>query len=286
MQYTDLAIESAEILRTSTPNQTSTIPGVHVTETRDSQGTLTTRIIIETEDASQQMMKPCGTYITIESSELLDGTSETIEAVSEAVAAELRSLIPFHDRLKVLIVGIGNEKITPDSLGPHTISKVHVTRHLFVTYEAERDTRMANVAALHPGVMAQTGIETADLVRQLIDLIQPEVLLVIDSLAARALKRMNTTIQITDTGIAPGAGTKNHRVHLTQETVGCRVIAIGVPTVIHCQALLNDPKAPDMIVTATNIDQVIHDFSTVIAEGLNRALHPGLSVPGSERRCR
>ena len=279
MLYTDLAIESAAMLKSTLKRH---IPGISLEESRGSHQILTTTITVTTKEASLQLHKPCGTYITIETPELLSEELSAAEATSEAIAAELRTLIPFHDRLKVLIAGIGNEKITPDALGPHTISKVRVTRHLFLTYEAESDSRMANVSAIHPGVMAQTGIETADLIRRLIDLVHPEVLIVVDSLAARELERMNTTIQITDTGIAPGAGTKNNRAHITKETVGCRVIALGVPTVIHCQALLNDPEAPDMIVTATNIDQVIHQFSTVISEALNRVLHPGLD--DSERR--
>lgn len=275
MIYTDLAIESAAILQKDVANK---IPGTTIRDQQDSHGIKTTWISIDTQEASAQLHKPCGTYITIESQEFLDGEAEIADATSEAVARELKTLIPFHDKLKVLIVGIGNEKITPDSLGPHTVSKVQVTRHLFETFGAESDTRMANVAAIHPGVMAQTGIETAELIRRLVDLLHPEVLIAVDSLAARDLKRMNTTIQITDTGIAPGAGTKNHRTHLTKETIGCKVIALGVPTVIHCQALMNDPEAPDLIVTVTNIDQIIHEFSTVIAEGLNRALHPGLNI--------
>ena len=283
MIYTDLAIESASILQ---GGSSQSISGVTVLETTGPHQILTTRISVDTEEASKKLHKPCGRYITIEAGDFLSGEPEVFEALSDVISTELRDLVPFHDQLKVLIVGIGNEKITPDSLGPHTISKVRVTRPLFLTYNAVSDTRMANVSALHPGVMAQTGIETAELVQRLVDLIQPEVLIAIDSLAARDPNRMNTTIQLTDTGIAPGAGTKNHRAHLTKETVGCSVVAIGVPTVIHCQALLNDANAPDMIVTATNIDQVIHEFSSVIAEGLNRALHPGLSVPGSERRYR
>ena len=280
MRYTDLAIESASMLQ---KDSTEAIPGITVQEHKGSEHILTTRISIDTEEAAAKMHKPCGTYITIESADLLNGEPETADAVSETVCAELKALVPFHDRLKVLIVGIGNEKITPDSLGPHTVSKVRVTRHLFVTYDAESDTRMANVSAINPGVMAQTGVETAEIVKHLVDMIHPDALIAVDSLAARDAGRMNTTIQMTNTGISPGAGTKNHRTKLTKDTVGCDVIAIGVPTVIHCQALLNDPEAPDMIVTATNIDQVIHDFSYVIAEGLNRALHPGLSTEKQRR---
>jgi len=277
MKYTDLAIESAEILRSSMPKNSSQIPGISIAEHKGLTGVLTTRITIETEDASRRMGKPCGTYVTIESQDFLQGEPEAAIALREAVATELSLLLPFHQRLKVLIVGIGNEKITPDSLGPHTISKVRITRPLFVTYEADSDTRQANVAALNPGVMAQTGIETAEIIRKLVEHLAPEAVICVDSLAARDPGRMNTTIQLTDTGIAPGAGAKNNRALLNKETLGCKVLAIGVPTVIHCQSLLNDPQAPDMIVTATNIDHVIHAFSTVIAEGLNLALHPGLS---------
>ncbi|MBQ8590611.1 MAG: GPR endopeptidase [Firmicutes bacterium] len=273
MIYTDLAIESASMLNAA-PDPSSS--GITVHEASPSPDVKITRITIDTEEAASAMHKPCGTYITIESPDFLQERPEITQALREAVAAELTRLVPFHPCRKVLIAGIGNEKITPDSLGPHTISKIRVTRHLFVEYEAESDTRQTNVAAIHPGVMAQTGIETAEILHRLVDFLKPDVLIAVDSLAARDVSRMNTTIQITDTGIAPGAGTKNHRVHLTKETMGCQVIAIGVPTVIHCQALLNDPEAPDLIVTGTNIDQVIHDFSSVIADGLDLTLHPGL----------
>lgn len=277
MKYTDLAIESASLLKDRLHPRDGSLLGVCVREEALSDDVLLTRVVIKTKEAAQKMQKPPGVYITLEAKRLLEGNPKITEEVIQALASELSQLIPFHDHLKVLIAGIGNEKITPDSLGPHTISKVRVTRHLFLAYQCEGDSKQANVAAISPGVMAQTGVETAEILRRLTDFLKPDFMIVIDSLAARDVNRMNTTIQMTDTGISPGAGTKNYRAQLTEKTVGCPVIAIGVPTVIHCQALLNDENAPDLIVTATNIDQVIHDFSSVIAEAINRALHPGLN---------
>lgn len=276
MKYTDLALESANLLKAQLDSTDGSLPGVSVDEDRYSEDVLVTRIAVETELASVQMQKPRGTYITIEAKHLLEGNPDVADQVIQAIATELSRLVPFHYYLKVLIAGIGNEKITPDSLGPHTVSKVRVTRHLFLAYNCDGDPEQANVAAINPGVMAQTGVETAEILRRLVDFLKPDALIAVDSLAARDVNRMNTTVQMTDTGISPGAGMKNHRAKLTKETVGCPVIAIGVPTVIHCQALLNDETAPDLIVTATNIDQVIHDFSSVIASAIDRALHPGL----------
>lgn len=278
MKYTDLAIESAKLLKVQLDSADGSLPGVTVKGDHPSKNVSVTHITVETQEAAQKMNKPCGTYITVESPQLLQGDSQIVCETRKALSKELSRLVPFHYHLKVLIAGIGNEKITPDSLGPHTVSKVRVTRHLFLAYDCDGDPEQANVAAINPGVMAQTGVETAEILRRLVDFLKPDALIAIDSLAARDVNRMNTTIQMTDTGISPGAGTKNQRAELTKETVGCPVIAIGVPTVIHCQALLNDDQAPDLIVTATNIDQVIHDFSTVIADGINEALHPGLHL--------
>ncbi len=288
MIYTDLAIESAAALQ-SDPGNAAGLSGVTIDEDRFSDDVLVTRIVVEEEEAARRMGKPCGSYITIESKQLLSDSQSSARKTSRALARELSRLIPFHDHLKVLAAGIGNEKITPDSLGPHTVSKIRVTRHLFLMYDCDGDPEQSNVCAINPGVMAQTGVETAEILRRIVDFIRPDALLAVDSLAARDIDRMNTTIQMTDTGISPGAGANNRRAQLTKDTVGCPVIAIGVPTVIHCETLLQDSlpeaaqniglpplKAPDLIVTAANIDQVIHSFSSVIAEGIDFALHPGL----------
>ena len=183
--------------------------------------------------------------------------------------------------------------MTPDSLGPYTVSKVKVTRHYFLMYEATGDEEMSCVSGFTPGVMGSTGMESAELIKSAAAIAKPEVIIAIDALAARDIDRISTTIQMSDTGISPGAGTGNMRKELTERTLGTKVIAIGVPTVIDSRTLimdslsgfLTDPagaerymekNGKDMIVTSTDIDQVIKDFSQIIANGINITLHPGI----------
>lgn len=290
IRRTDLAIENKEMLADEEQRE---IPGVTTQQERYGEEVSVTRIRIENEQGSQIMEKPRGNYITLEITHGVDGSKELREIVSHALAVELARLIPFHYYLKVLVVGLGNEKVTPDSLGPHTVSKVRVTRHLFLHYGVEGDEEQSNVSALNPGVMALTGMESADMIRHAAEITQPDVILAVDSLAARSIERINTTIQITDTGISPGSGTENYRKELTEQTLGRRVVAVGVPTVIDASSLvldtldgyLADPAKAEnavreaglsMIVTSSDIDQVIHDFSSIIADGINIALHPGI----------
>lgn len=252
-----------------------------------------TRIKITDENGSKAMQKPLGNYITLEVEGVVDGEEEVKEAAAAAVSNELKRLIHFHNKLKVLIIGLGNDKVTPDALGPYTVSKVKVTRHYFLMYDTDSDDEMSCVSGFIPGVMGSTGMETADLIKSAAKIAKPEVIIAIDSLAARNINRISTTIQISDTGISPGAGTGNYRKQLNEKTLGIKVIAIGVPTVIDSKTLimdnlfeyLKDPngaeqyideKGVPMIVTSTEIDQVIKDFSDIISNGINITLHPGI----------
>lgn len=293
IRRTDLAIENREMFQEGSGNKEKQIPGVAVESDGYGDDVEVTRITIEDEKGSQIMNKPQGKYITVEIKNGVNGVEEVKKMASQAVAVELAKLIPFHYYLKVMVIGLGNEKVTPDSLGPHTVSKIRVNRHLFLHYEVEGDPEQSNVSALNPGVMASTGIESGDLISKAAEISNPEVILVVDALAARNINRINTTIQITDTGIAPGAGMGNNRKELTEKSMGKRVVAIGVPTVIDAGTMvldslaeyLSDPaKAEDyiekaglsMIVTPSDIDQVIHDFSGIISDAINIALHPGI----------
>lgn len=292
IRRTDLAIENKEMFEEGN-GEGSSIPGVNVDTEHYGDDVAVTRITIEDEQGSAIMNKPQGKYITVEIKEGVNGSQEVKEMASKAVAAELARLIPFHYYLKVLVIGLGNEKVTPDSLGPHTVSKIRVTRHLFLHYEVDGDEEQSNVSALNPGVMASTGMESGDLIHRAAEISNPEVILVVDSLAARNIERINTTIQITDTGIAPGAGMGNHRKELTPESMGRKVVAIGVPTVIDAGTMVLDSLSNylsdsaraeeyiqqaklDMIVTPSDIDEVIHDFSEIISSAINIALHPGI----------
>ncbi|HML38981.1 MAG TPA: GPR endopeptidase [Bacillota bacterium] len=291
---TDLAIENKEMYDSEHEGEGIEISGVEVeTETfRDIVGI--TRIKITDEHGSQVLQKPPGNYITIEVDDAVDGPEEVKETAAMALSNELKRLIKVHNKMKVLIIGLGNDKVTPDSLGPYTVSKVKVTRHYFMMDEdLEDEGDISCVSGFIPGVMGSTGMETADLIKSAAKIAQPEVIIAVDSLAARNVDRISTTIQISDTGISPGAGTGNMRKQLTEKTLGTRVVAIGVPTVIDSKTLildnligfLKDPagveeyldeKGIPMIVTSTEIDQVIKDFSDIISNGINITLHPGI----------
>lgn len=290
---TDLAIENKEMYDSENKGENVEISGVEVETENYADVVGITRIKITDEHGSKVLAKPLGNYITLEVEGVVDGSEEVKEKAAEAVSNELKRLIKFHNKLKVLIIGLGNDKVTPDSLGPYTVSKVKVTRHYFLMYDTDADDEMSCVSGFIPGVMGSTGMETADLIESAARIAKPEIIIAIDSLAARNVNRISTTIQISDTGISPGAGTGNMRKQLNEKTLGTKVIAIGVPTVIDSKTLILDSlagflKEPDsaekymdengmqMIVTSTDIDQVIKDFSEIIANGINITLHPGI----------
>lgn len=293
MDYrTDLAIEKMESLDKD-EGERSQIDGVSINKLDYGEHVSATRIEIKDEIGSLRMHKPVGNYITIEAKGMIDENEEVKENLISAVSGELREMISFHYNLKVLIAGLGNKQVTPDSLGPETASKIRITRHLFVMFDADGDDEMSNVSCVVPGVSATTGMETADVIKKAVEITRPEVVIVIDSLAARNIKRVSTTIQITDTGISPGAGMGNRRKGINEESIGTRVIAIGVPTVIDAETIIRDTlnenshtaKEIDdyierfdqqMIVTSTEIDMLIKEFSDIIAAGINKTLHPGI----------
>ena len=174
------------------------------------------------------------------------------------------------------------------------MDKVKITSHLFKIYDCDGDWEMGNVSGFNPSVTGVTGMETAEVIEKVVQLVKPEVVIIIDSLAAKDIRRISTTIQVCDTGISPGAGMGNRRKEISENTLGCRVISIGVPTVIDSRTLILDAAegiAPwnekeverylsgrelDMIVTSTDIDQIIQDFSQIIADAVNITLHPGI----------
>jgi len=250
-----------------------------------------TEIRITTEEGESAFGKPRGTYTTLEVRGVLEEKNDIIMRAARALAEELKKMIKFDYFLKVLVVGLGNEKVTPDSLGPHTVDKVKITSHLFKIFECDGDWEMANVSGFNPSVTGVTGMETAELIERAVSLVKPDVVVAIDSLAAKDMSRMSTTIQVCDTGIAPGAGMGNNRKEINEAGLGCRVIAIGVPTVIDSRTLILEAaeeikdwdveeyirqKELDMIVTSTDIDQIIKNFSEIIANAINITLHPGI----------
>ena len=293
MDYrTDLAIERKEIIDEEN-GKTGAPDGVAVEKADYGDDVKVTRIEITSRAGEMRMQKPMGNYITIEADGILEERDGIKDKVENVIAAELKKLIKFHYYLNVLVVGLGNTTVTPDALGPEAASKIRVTNHLFDMFEADGDDEMSRVSCLVPGVTAATGLETAEIIKKTAELVKPEVIIVVDSLAARNIERVSTTIQISDTGISPGAGMGNKRTGINSETVGARVVAIGVPTVIDATTIIRDALADNidsaekvekyieeydrhMIVTSTDIDMLIKDFSDIIANGINKTLHPGI----------
>ena len=293
MKYrTDLAMEKLESLENSgiRPGEKD---GVITQTTQIDDDIKVTTVDIVNLKGETLFGKPMGRYVTIEIQNLMEEEDHLMERAARTLASELSKLVSHNYHRKVLIVGLGNEKVTPDSLGPATVSKVKITSHLFKIFDCDGDEDMSNVSGLAPGVTAITGMETADLIVKAVELTRPDTVIAIDALAARNIERVSTTIQISDTGISPGAGMGNMRKQLNQQTLGTKVIAIGVPTVIDSKTLileaaeamnLPEPlvrdyltsRQMDMVVTSTDIDFVIKGFSNIIAKAVNMTLHPGI----------
>lgn len=293
MKYrTDLALEAMENL-----SETGAVPGekdgILMEKQEIDKDIHVTAIEIVNLKGEAKMGKPQGKYITLEIAGIVDEVTDIIPRASKALAGQLSKMVQHSYYLRVLIIGLGNEKVTPDSLGPHTVSKVKITSHLFELFDCDGDEEMANVAGLAPGVTATTGMETAELVKKAVEMTEPDVVIAIDALAAKNIDRVSTTIQLSDTGISPGAGMGNMRKMLNESTLGTKVIAIGVPTVIDSRTVILEAMEEmkvsetdadnylqsrnlDMVVTSTDIDIIIKSFSEIIAKAINIVLHPGI----------
>lgn len=238
---TDLALEAKE----SCEAEDGQIRGVRVTEQADEKREIyTTTVVIETENGARMMGKPVGTYITLEAPNMSSPDEGYHAEISEALAGHLRGLLKqmAGEQASVLVVGLGNREVTPDALGPEVVGNLQVTRHMIRVYGriSTELQHACEVSAIVPGVMAQTGMETLEIIKGVVDETNPQLVIVIDALAARSTKRLNRTIQITDTGINPGSGVGNHRNAINAETIGVPVIAIGVPTVVDAATIVND----------------------------------------------
>lgn len=305
---TDLALEARE----SYDADDVRIRGVKVEEETDKEREIYTTIVkIETENGAKAMGKPVGTYITIEAPNMSAPDEDYHREISEELAKHLCRMLGKR-RGSVLVVGLGNRDVTPDALGPDVVNNLHITRHMIREYgRLSKDLEKAGeISAIVPGVMAQTGMETLEIIKGVVDETQPEVVIAIDALAARSTKRLNRTIQITDTGINPGSGVGNHRNAINEETLGIPVIAVGVPTVVDAATIVNDtmedlvaqmdntasmqqlggtlgtldqaekhqmihelisPHLNTMFVTPKDIDETVKYLSYTISEGLNIA---------------
>lgn len=304
---TDLAMEAREFY---CENNKSREPEGVQTRTEERDGVSITRVRILNRQGEQALGKPAGRYVTLECGELASGNPERAEQISKVMARELSRLLP-ESCPCVLVAGLGNWNITPDALGPKTVSKLFVTRHLKQYFPDRQE--MTEVCTISPGVLGITGIETGEIVKGVSDCVQPDCVIAIDALASRKMSRVNTTIQLSDTGISPGAGIGNHRFELTEQTLGVPVIGIGVPTVVDAatiagdaiqllmnafqeqaegnkevvklSSLLEDPydalrevlHRENLIVTPKDTDFTITEASKVLASGLNLALQPGFT---------
>ncbi|NLY52797.1 MAG: GPR endopeptidase [Firmicutes bacterium] len=235
---TDLALEATEVIveRGGPPE----IPGV-VVENESTDYANINRTRVETDAGARAIGKVKGYYVTIESGALREHNREVQKDVGQLIAQELqRFLKDLAEDDPVLVVGLGNWNATPDALGPRVINKLLVTRHLFTMAPPELRGGLRPVAALAPGVLGITGIETGETIQGVVDKIKPKLIICIDALASRSTERLCTTIQIADTGIHPGSGIGNVRMGITPQTMGVPVVAIGVPTVIHAVTLVSD----------------------------------------------
>ena len=188
------------------------------------------------------MGKPIGYYVTLEVPRLKEKDPVLTEEVSKNLADELKRMVDVSMEATILVIGLGNWNVTPDSLGPKVIEKLIVTRHLIEYMPGKFNTKkgIRPVCALAPGVLGITGIETGDIIRGLVEKVKPDMIIAIDALASRSMERISTTIQIADTGVYPGSGVGNKRMGITRENMGVPVIAIGVPTVVDAATMAND----------------------------------------------
>lgn len=290
---TDLALEATERFT----EENVEIRGVEIREDYNKEKDVRTTVVkITTENGARAMGRPQGNYITIEAPDLNVPDEDYHREIAEEIAAHLRQLLNLEREQTILVVGLGNQGMTADSLGPHVVENLHMTRHIIREYglQSMGETQMHRTSGIIPGVMAQTGMETLEIIEGIVRETKPDVVIAVDALAARSIKRLNRTIQITDTGINPGSGVGNHRMGLTEQNLGVKVIGIGVPTVVDAATIVHDsmahlldaldeaeqkefleemisPHLHSMFVTPKDVDETVKYLSFTISEGLNMA---------------
>ena len=289
---TDLALEARE----SVVLQDGNMRGIRVEEEVDKENEIyITKVFIETKNAAKSMGKLPGTYITLEVPQMALADEGYHREISKKVAKELCSLLPEEkEELSVLVVGLGNRDVTADALGPNVADRLRFTRHVIKEFgqRAFEQKEVHLISAIVPGVMAKTGMESCEIVKGVVVQTKPDVVIAVDALAARSTKRLNRTIEITDTGVQPGSGVGNHRHALTKDTLDVPVIGIGIPTVVDAGTIVNDAvekeyrnkllgenlhfsqmtELQNMYVTTKDIDDVINRVSFTISEAINIAL--------------
>ena len=237
---TYLASERREIYQKS--NKLVEIDGVEANQEEINDTIKVERVKITNENGEKALGKPMGSYITIDIKRLKLAQEEELQKAGEVLTNELKQVIGNHidSQGEILVVGLGNIYVTPDALGPKVINEIEVTRHIinYLPQYIEEGTRM--VSAISPGVLGTTGIETVEILKGIVDNTKPKLVVVIDALASRSIERISSTVQLSDTGIVPGAGVGNTRSEISQKTLGVPVVAIGIPTVVETAVLVND----------------------------------------------
>ena len=306
---TDLAVERRDIYRKANKIENE-IDGIDAQEQEMNEKLKVTRVKVTSKEGEKAIGKPIGNYITVDVKDLKMATEEDIQNSAEVLSQELVKILDNHvdKQGEILVVGLGNLYVTPDSLGPKVINDIDVTRHLikYLPQYVEEGTRM--VSAISPGVLGTTGIETYEILKGIVQNVNPKLVIVIDALASRSIERISSTIQLSDTGIVPGAGVGNTRKEISERTLGIPVVAMGIPTVVESAVLVNDcldlfieklqneaksnvylnqlreqdnyeeikealiPNDYNMIVTPKEIDDLIENMSSIVARGINMSL--------------
>lgn len=306
---TDLALERRDVFK-KINNIQDDIPGLESEEKQISDSIHVYKVIVKNDEGAQAIQKPIGNYVTIDVKKMKNITNEQKEQIAFTISGELQELIKnlVTQKEEILVVGLGNLYSTPDSLGPKVIQNVDVTRHIFKYLPQYVNENDREVCAISPGVLGTTGIETQEILKGIVDNIKPKLIIVIDSLASKSIERISSSVQISDTGIVPGAGVGNKRRELSKETLGVPVIAIGIPTVVDVATITNDclelfieklqeeaksneylnqlkeednyqyikealiPRDFNLIVTPKEIDELIENMTDVVAMGINKSL--------------
>lgn len=319
---TDLALEARE-LYFEVSRLKEDIDGVLAEEETKEHGIKTTRVQITNEKGEAALGKGKGTYVTIELPKDEEFSQEAFEEACKTCAEEILGLIKDKPRGTVLVLGLGNRNITADALGPKAVDSVLVTRHLLEYMPQEIDQRLRPVCAISPGVLGITGVETGEIVKGICEKVSPQMVIAIDALCSCRMERVNNTIQLSDTGIVPGAGIGNRRMAINKESLGLEVIAVGVPTVVDAATIAGDtidrlieemkssaeedsplfkllntvadedkysiikevlkPDCHDFVVTPKEVDSAVENISKIIANGINIALHDGITLDDINR---
>lgn len=306
---TDLASERRDIYQ-KLNNMDGKLDGIESESSQISQNVKVERVKITNKKGEEAIGKPIGTYITIDIKNLKIIQEEDLQQSANALSNELKPILEKHIKKEdeVLVVGLGNIYVTPDSLGPKVVNEIEVTRHVinYMPQYVKEGTR--KISAIAPGVLGTTGIETLEILKGIVENVKPKLIVVIDALASRSIERISSSVQISDTGIVPGAGVGNKRNELTINTLGIPVIAIGIPTVVETAVLVNDsldlfiqklqdeaksndylnklkeddnyeeikealiPNNYNLIVTPKEIDDLIENMKEVVARGINMSL--------------